>query len=434
MFNQVQDKLKAGRAPYRGPSTSDTLTQSVGMPAAQAPYATDLHLAILTTPNRLGRVLLYTCGGALVAGLTWASFFHLDEITTAQGRVISFSREQVIQSLEAGTLSELPIHEGDQISKGQILLRIDETRSSAAYQEGRERWLALLVQNARLQAEAYNIPLVFPRDLDERPDLKERETLAFQSRRKALDDAMAGLTASLVLAEKELAITEPLVKKGLVSEIDLIRLRRQINDVRTQMSERLNKYQSDANTELAKTSAEAAQVAENLRGREDTLSRMTIRAPVNGIVKNIRLTTIGGVVQSGQDLLEIVPIDDQLLIEAFVKPSDVALLRPGLAATIKITAYDYSTYGGIKGIIEIMSPDTVKDERAKGKGPNPVQLEDSFYRLLIKTDVAYLEAKGQQFPIIPGMTANVEIKTGDKSVAEYIFRPIKRVREALRER
>lgn len=404
------------------------------LPPQQKLFASDLHLAILAAPNRLGRILVYTCGAAVVIALLWSILFRLDEVTVAQGRVIPFSREQVIQSLEPGTLAELLVREGDQVIKGQPLLKIDETRSDASYQEARERWFALLAQGARLQAEAYGKDLRFPPELEGRSELIERETLAFESRKRALEDAVAGFTQSLELAEREQNITEPLVKKGLVSELELIRLRRQINEIKTQMTERKNRYASDANTELSKIAAEAAQVSENIRGRIDTLSRMVIKAPVNGIVKNIRLTTIGGVVQSGQDLLEIVPLDDQLLVEAFVKPSDVALLRPGLGATVKITAYDYSTYGGLKGVVEIMSPDTVKDERAKGKGPNPVALEDSFYRLLIKTDRAYLVAKGETFPIIPGMTANVEIRTGDKSVAEYIFRPVKRIREAMRER
>lgn len=400
----------------------------------EAQFAPDLHMAILAEPNKVGRTLLYFITITFLGSLYWSSCSYLDEISVAQGHVIPSSREQIIQSLEQGTLAEMLVQEGDTIEKGQILMRIDETRSDASYQEGRERWAALTAQTVRLHAEAFGEKLVFPDELASEPELIARETQAYLSRRRSLDESIAGLNRSLDLGQRELAITEPLVKKGLASELELIKLNRQLNDVRTQISDRKSRYETDANAELVKAGSELSQVTENLRGKKDSLTKMTIRAPVRGIVKNIRLTTIGGVIQSGQDLLEILPLDDQLLIEAFVKPSDVANLHPGLPAVVKLTAYDFGTYGGLTGIVELMSPDTVKDERAKGKSSNPVPLEDAFYRLLVRTTKSELHAKGQTFPVMPGMMANVEIRTGEKTVAEYIFRPIKRIKEALREK
>ena len=400
----------------------------------EALFAPDLHMAILAEPNKVGRQLLYFITLSVIGTLIWASFSYVDEITVAQGHVIPSSREQVIQSLEQGTLSEILVREGDTIEKNQVLMRIDETRSDAYYQEEYARWAALTAQTSRLHAEAAGAPLRFPDTIADNPELIRRETQAYQSRRKALDESIAGLNRSLELGEREFAITEPLVKKGLASELELIRLNRQLNDIRTQILDRKSRYETDANAELVKAAAELSQVTENMRGKKDSLSKMTIRSPVRGIVKNIRLTTIGGVVQSGQDLLEVLPLDDQLLIEAFVKPSDVANLHPGLSAVVKLTAYDFSTYGGLTGTVELMSPDTVKDERTKGRPSNPVPLEDAFYRLLVRTNSSVLYAKGQSFPVMPGMMANVEIMTGSKTVAEYIFRPIKRIKEALREK
>jgi len=224
------------------------------------------------------------------------------------------------------------------------------------------------------------------------------------------------------------------VRRGLISEVDLLRLNRQLTDLRGQLAERRNRYVADANTELVRVAAELQQAREVMAGREDSLSRMTIRAPMTGIVKNVRLTTLGGVIQPGQDLLEIVPSEDSLLIEAFIRPADVAFLRPGLPATVKLSAYDFASYGGLTAVIQHLSPDAMRDERAQGRTRNPVALDESFYRLLVRTDRAHLEHRGEILPIIPGMTATVEIRTGEKTVFEYLVRPMLRVREAMRER
>lgn len=401
---------------------------------AEREHLPDLHAALLAERHGGATAVLLTIAAVVVTALVWSMVGRLDEITTGHGRVIPVSREQVIQSIEPGVLAELLVREGDSVTRGQVLMRIDDARSGAHFREIRERVLALSAQAARLTAEAEQRTPDFPAEVASHPELVGRELAAFAARRRALDEAVAALEASLRLGERERAITEPMARRGLVSEVELLRLNRQLTDLRGQLAERRNRYVAEANTELVRVAAELQQVREVMAGREDSLTRMTIRAPMAGIVKNVRLTTIGGVIQPGQDLLEIVPSEDSLLIEAYIRPSDVAFIRPGLPATVKLTAYDFASYGGLTGIIEHLSPDAMRDERMQGRTRNPVALEESFYRLLVRTDRAHLEHRGDLLPIIPGMTATVEIRTGEKTVFEYLVRPMRRVGEALRER
>lgn len=215
-----------------------------------------------------------------------------------------------------------------------------------------------------------------------------------------------------------------------MSEVEILRMRRQANEIRAQIVERNNKYQAEANADLARFELELAQTKENLIGRADVVERTTVLAPVRGTVKNIRANTIGGVIQPGEHILEIVPLEEQLLVEGKIKPSDVAFLHPGLPATVKITAYDYAIYGGLKGQVQLISPDTLKDDQkaASGRG------DDTYYRVLVLTDSSTLEAGGKSLPIIPGMIASVEIRTGEKSVLDYLLKPVLKAREAFRER
>jgi len=369
---------------------------------------------------------------AVIVGvaLIWAKFAVLEEITVGQGRVIPTSREQVIQNLEGGILAEMDVREGDIVEKGQVLLRIDGAKANAVYREGVSKLLALKGAATRLRAEALGRPLSFPDDVRESPDIVATETEAFNARRRALVQGGDALRRSLALAEREISITEPLSAKGLVSEIELLKLRRQANDLRAQIAERENKYRSDANTELSKVEGELAQVGENVAGRQDVVERTTVRAPLRGTVKNIRVTTIGGIIQAGTDIMEIVPLEDQLLVEARIKPSDVAFLRPGLPATVKISAYDFGIYGGLEGTIEHVSPDTFKDEKRTVANPE----DSAYYRLLVRTKTATLKRNDMSLEIIPGMTASVEILTGHKSVLDYLLKPVFKAQEAMRER
>jgi adhesin transport system membrane fusion protein len=282
---------------------------------------------------------------------------------------------------------------------------------------------------ARLKSEAYGVPLEFPEDVKKYPLIVQNETQTYQAKRRAIDESVSGLSHSLRLSEEEITKTEPLVAKGLISDLELTKMKRQANDIRVQITERRNKYRADANVELVKTESELAQARENVAGREDVLNRTTIRAPVRGTVKNIRVKTIGGVVQPAVDIMEIVPLDDQLLIEAKIKPKDVAFLRPGLEATVKITAYDYSIYGGLKGKLEHISADTLTEEKR-----NAMPGEDTYYKVLVRTDSATLKRGNKTFPIIPGMTATVEIRTGEKTILEFLMKPVFKAREAFRER
>ena len=372
----------------------------------------------------------------VILALVWASSFQLDEITRGQGKVIPSSREQVIQSLDAGVLTELNVREGDEVEKGQVLLRIDDARSGPVYREAREKWLALLAQAARLRAEAYGTPLTFPAELEEFPALVARETQAYEARKTSLEEQLKSMKSSLAAIKSEIALVAPMVKQGVMSQVELLRLQRQQADVEGQMAERRNRYLTDANNELVRVDSDLAQTRENALAREDAYRRTVIRSPMKGVVKNVSVTTIGGVIQAGQNILEIVPVHDEMLVEAYVKPTEVAFLKVGQPAVVKLTAYEYNKFGGFEGVLEHLSPDTLKDVENKPRKPgaSPVDLEEGYYRILVRIKNAGREKNGMKLVPLPGMTAIVEIKTGEKSVLEYLIRPFQSVSQALRER
>ena len=221
-------------------------------------------------------------------------------------------------------------------------------------------------------------------------------------------------------------MTQPMVERGLVAEVELLRMQRQFNELDLQVNERNNKYRAEAAAELSRSEGELAQVTGLLAARKDQVDRTVIRAPLRGTVKNVRVNTIGGVIQPGQDIMEIVPLEEQLLVEAKIAPREVAFLRPGLPAKVKLTAYDYTVYGALDGVVELISPDTLREERKSD--------EASYYRVLVRTTKSALSVGGRDLPIIPGMTATVEVRTGEKSVLDYLLKPVLRSREALRER
>jgi multidrug efflux pump subunit AcrA (membrane-fusion protein) len=385
-------------------------------------------MLVQKTPGSM--LVLYLIAALLVVAVVWAHLAKVEEITQGEGRVIPASREQVIQSLEGGILEALLVREGDVVEKGQILLEIDEKRAGAAYREGLSKVLALKGAITRLRAEAYQKPLDFPPDVKAVPSIVRDETDAFNARRQSLNESVQALQHSLQLAQKEIEMSEPLSRRGLMSEVEILRMKRQANEFRLQIAERQNKFRAEANSELTRLEGELAQARENVGGREDVMRRTTVRAPVRGTVKNIRITTIGGVIQQGADIMEIVPLEDQLLVEAKIKPSDVAFLRPGLPATVKISAYDYAIYGGLKGTVEYVSPDTLKDDE-KSRAGRP---DATYYRLVVRTDKAELVAGGKEYPIIPGMIATAEVRTGEKTILSYLLKPVLKAREAFRER
>lgn len=385
--------------------------------------------------RRAGRHLIWAVGLTLLIALIWASNFHLDEITKGQGKVIPSSREQVIQSLDAGILAEMYVHEGDSVEKDQILLRIDDNRSGPVYREAREKWLALSAQAARLRAESYGTELVFPEEIKEFPQIVDRETQAYKARKQAVNEHIAAMERSLAALTREISLTAPLVNEGVVSEVELLRLKRQQADLMGQIVERRNRYLTDANNELIRVEAELSQTKENALAREDAYKRTVIRSPMKGVVKNVQVNTIGGVIQAGQNILEIVPVDDEMLVEAYVKPAEVAFLKVGQAAVVKLTAYDFNKYGGLDGVLEHLSPDTLKDEnKVKKPGANQADLEEGYYRILVRILNSKVERAGRVLEPLPGMTATVDIRTGEKTVLEYLFRPLQSVSQALRER
>ena len=381
------------------------------------------------------RLLVWVTAGTLLFALIWAGFFSLDEITRGQGKVIPSSREQVIQSLDSGVLREMLVREGDMVEKDQVLLQMEDARSGAGFREAREKYLSLLAIAARLRAETTDADLVFPAELQEAPQLISQETQAYKARKKSLADSMEAVDASLAAITREIKLTAPLVKGGVMSEVELLRLKRQQADLMGQRAERKNRYITDANTELTRVNSELSQTKENASAREDAYLSTTIKSPMKGVVKNVQVTTVGGVIQAGQPILEIVPTEDEMLVEAYVKPSEVAFLHVGQKAVVKLTSYDFNKYGGLDGELEHLSPDTMKDERQQRRpGGNPVDIEEGYYRILVRIKDGNLVRKGVKIEPTPGMTATVEIRTGQKTVLEYLFRPLQNVSQALRER
>lgn len=368
----------------------------------------------------------------MVVFIIWAYFSPLEEVAQGQGRIIPSSREQIVQSLDPGTIQQMLVKEGDTVEKGQILLKLDDTRSSAILRESKAKVEHLEAMVARLQAEAYNTKLTFPEHISD--ELKKREEAAYVSRRRAMEEQVSGLQKSKAALEQQIAITTPMVKRGVMSQVELLRMQRDSHDLAVQITERQNRYTTDASNELVKTESELAQAKENMAMRADPVERSQIRAPMKGIVKNIRINTIGGVVSAGQDILEIVPIEDNLLVEAYIRPNDVAFIRPGLPAVVKLTAYDYAIYGGLEGKVTLISPDTLSDEK-RNASELKLNMNNVYYRILVQTSGSNLVDKnGNEMPIIPGMVATVDVKTGEKTVFQYLIKPITRMKQALRER
>jgi adhesin transport system membrane fusion protein len=391
----------------------------------------DLHAAMLEQSTPKIRWALYMLAALMVTFFVWASLTRVDEVTRGNGKVISDSGDQVIQSLEGGILAKLHVRQGDQVEQGQVLLEIDATRANAAYKEGYNKVVALQASLARLRAEAYGRALAFPPEVSRRPDLIRNETLAYNSRRQALSQSVEELERSLHLAEQEVSMSEPLMARGLISDIELLRMKRQVNDFRLQISERQSRYRAEANAELGRVESDLSQSQENVVARADTAKRTVVKSPVKGVVKDIRLSTIGGVIQPAATIMEIVPLDDRLLIETKIRPQDVAFLRVGLPATVKVTAYDYGIYGGLAGKVENISPDTIREESRMAVAATG---EESYYRVLVRTTQSTIQSGGKSLPIIPGMTTSVDIRSGEKSILQYLLKPVFKAREAFRER
>jgi len=358
----------------------------------------------------------------------WAAFAEIDQTTRAQGQVIPVSRSQIIQSFDGGVLEELMVREGDKVEKGQLLARLDRTRMQSTFLETRAKAAALSGTVSRLRTEVYNVALVFDKLLNEYPEFKANQRYLLNKRQKAVNDDVNALKNQLELARSELAMTEPLLKTGDVSKVEVIKLQRQANDIQSQMINKQNKYFQDAQAELSKAEEELASVSQVLTQKQEQLDRIELRSPMSGTVKNVRITTLGGVIKPGEEVMQIIPSGDHLIIEDKVKPTDVAFLKPGLHAIIKIDAYDYSIYGTLNGKLTFISPDTINEDSKTG--------EQIYYRVQIQTDNTNFSSKSKEgIEIQPGMTSTVEIITGKHSVLSYLTKPItKTLSESMRER
>ena len=430
-------------------------------------YMSDVNAATQRRGSRFAYILTIFVAIFFVVFILWADFAELEEVTRGDGTVIPSSKTQVIQNLEGGILAEILIREGDIVQRGDILVRIDNTVAQATYNDARGQYNSLRATISRLTAELEDTELSFPPDVEaEAPEeVADQRSLysarkrqmeaqvsvlkaqAFQRRQeiKEMRSRRSQLSNSLALAREEQTITAPLAARGVVPRLDLLRIDRQVADLEGEIGtigtslprlqnavkeaeQRIDELVLTAKAELSdqlnQAKAQLKSVAETLFAGKDRVTRTEVRSPVHGTVKEIKHNTVGGVIRPGEDIMEIVPLDDSLLIEASIRPADIAFLRPGQKAVIKVTAYDFSIFGGLDADLEQISASTIKDEAG-----------ESFYRVYLRTDRNTLVHNDEDLPIIPGMTATVEILTGKKSVLDYIMKPIlKAQNRALRER
>ena len=402
----------------------------------------------------------------IIAGV-WANYAMLDEVTRGVGKVIPSSHVQVVQNLEGGIVSELLVKAGDVVDQGQVLLRIDDTRFASSFRESQVKAQSLQAKIARLTAESQGVAFQISKDLPaEQREVFQNEFSLAQSRQKEvqatlnilqqqknqkqheigeLRSKVGQLQRSYELVLKELRLTEPLVKKGLASEVELLRLQRQVSELKggldstrlsipraessvsetdRKMEELGVNFRTNAISELNDNKAELSRITQSNFALEDRVTRTAVRSPVRGTIKQVKVTTVGGVVQPGMDLIEIVPLEDKLLIEAQIRPADIAFLHPNQPAMVKLTAYDFSIFGGLPAHLEHISADSITNERG-----------ESFFLIRVRTERKYLGAEDKPLPIMSGMTASVDILTGKKSLLDYLLKPIKKAHDqALRER
>jgi len=375
-----------------------------------------------------GRMLIWGSALAIAGFLIWANWAELDQITRANGQVIASSRNQVIQAPDGGVLAALPVREGVEVKRGDLLVRFDRTRTEAGYLESEVKAAALRASVARLNAEIFDGEPQFPPELDNYPEFRATQLALFNKRQAAVREEIGALEQSQELINEELEMNLPLLKSGDVSRAEVLKLQRQAADIQGQITNRRNKYLQEIQTDLAKSQEDLAGVLQVLAQRKEQLDHTELHSPMDGVVRNVRLTTLGGVARPGEEIMQIVPLNDDMVIEAKVRPADIAFVRPGLPASVKLDAYDYTIYGTLMGEVIYISADTLNEE-VRGT-------EQPYYRVQIKTSVDNLVGRGnERIDIQPGMTATVEIKTGSNTVLRYLTKPItKTISESLGER
>ncbi|MGE6440245.1 HlyD family efflux transporter periplasmic adaptor subunit [Psychrobacter sp. NPDC078409] len=363
----------------------------------------------------------------IVTLIVWASFAKIDQVTRAQATVIASARTQEIQASEGGVLTQLAVTEGEEVKAGQLLVVLEEERAKAAVDNSASKTAALTAKLARLNAEIFEKPLIFPKGVQDYPEYVQNQRALYNRRRQAINEEVSSLEKMLVLARQELRMNEPLLKYGDVSQADVIKLSRQVADIEAQINNKRNKYFEEAQAEMTKAQEELDTELEQLRDRAQVLEEKRLMAPTEGKIKNINVTTIGGVVKPGEVIMQILPTSSDLVIDAKVSPADIAYVKEGQEATVKLDAYDYSIFGAMKGTVNYISPDTLMEQTPKGEEP--------YYRVLIVINGAEFKGRGDEIVIKPGMTASVDIKAMERTVLSYLTKPItKTLSEGLGER
>ena len=365
---------------------------------------------------------------SLVLFFSWANFSEIDQITRAPGSVIPSSNVQIIQSKDGGVLERLPISVGEIVDQGQIVAQFDKTNAEADYQEAKAQVAALSAAMSRLTAELFGTVPDFSALANEFPHFVKSQKLLFDRRQSAKREEIANIGSILALVQEEIQMNEPLLARGDVSKTEILRLQREEAELVAQRGKISNDYFQSTQAEYNETEEEFERVSQLLIQREKQLQATTLTAPVKGIVKSIRLTTVGGVIRPGEDVLEIVPLEDDLLIEAKVAPQDIGFLRVGLDVSVKIEAYDYTIYGDLDGVLSYISADTLEEDTQKGDIP--------FYRVHVRTQGRKFSGRPDaDLQILPGMTSTVEVKTGKNTVLSYLIKPIiKTLGESMGER
>ena len=372
-------------------------------------------------------IIIWVALAVIIVLITWASFAKIDQVTRAQATVIASDRTQEIQATDNGVVSELLVKEGDDVKKGDLLAILEEERAKAALGNSATKVAALRARVARLEAEIFDRPIIFPEEIQKYAEYVQNQTELYNRRRQAITQDVASLQKMLELAKRELAMNEPLLAHGDVSQADVIRLRRQVADIEAQITNKGNKYFEDAQTELTKTQEELESETEQLRDRAQVLEEKRLFAPVDGKVNNIAVTTIGGVVRSGDTIMQLLPTSSDLVVEAKVRPVDIAYVKEGQTASVKLDAYDYSIFGAMNGEVIYISPDTLMEKTPQGDKP--------YYRVQIRIEGAQVAAREDEIIIKPGMTASVDIKAMERTVLSYLTKPItKTLSEGLGER
>ena len=364
--------------------------------------------------------VLWILVAAFFAILVWSYFYRIDQVVRGPGTFIATSRVQVIQAVDGGMIPPVKVKEGDRVAQGQVLATLDDGRSLAAVRELDGRLAALYAKAARLKAEIAGADYVkFPAAVEKFPEIIRVETALFNQRTSGFQEEMRTAAVAVSLAREDAQLVNNLANNGDVSRSDVIRAQKAVNEAEATMINRRNKYLQEVGTDLTKAEDEIGQNEQIRAQRMQQLENTVLKASVPGIVKNMRLTTAGSVLRAGEELMQIVPVDDDIIVEVKVRPTDIAQLRPGLSASIRVDPYDYTVYGAVAGKVSYVSADTLKEETRAG--------EQVYYRVHVTTKGAPVVTQtGKEIEILPGMTSQVDIRIGDRTVLEYLLKPLRK--------